>query len=319
MKKLLAILLEHGKALDIPKETLNELKAELESSEDFDESKVSGIISKALVAKLNAVSTNASFDKKKLQEETYKAAERKLKGNLEELIKTTFGLEDVEYDGIEAYLEAAKAKVSSTSSSGALTEDDIKKHPVYLKLERENRKSIDNLKKEHETAIANIQQEFEKGKILDEVVAVGMKHFDSLKPILSSDPKKAANQRKLVEEIIRKNNYEKNTDGYLPLTADGKRIEDEFKNPVTFEKHIEALTGELFDFQVGEERKSPNEDLGGGGENNGGGTGSTLKKYRGALPKNQKELNQLLFDSKIEIEQRQELQAWSETANLPEQ
>lgn len=317
MKKALAILLDLGKGLDIPKDKLDELQALVDSdASDINEADIASVFKKGLVDKLSAISKNASFDKKKIQDEAYKSAERKIKSGVEETLKEKFNIEVEEGDTLETIVEKAAATTAGNSSD-TLTDDVVKKHKLFLQMENAHKKTIKEMEAAHKQAIQEVEVRYQTENVLNDVAKLGLTMFESMKPILSSDPEKAKSQRALVEKLIREGKYQKMDDGsYLPLDKDGNRLEDEYKNAISLEQHIKNLTGAIFDFKVAEDRDSPNSQQGNGG--NPPAPAAGFKSYTGKLPTNQKELNDIIFNKALPIEQRQEVQAWSEKNELPE-
>ncbi|MFA5299998.1 MAG: hypothetical protein WC389_17565, partial [Lutibacter sp.] len=169
---------------------------------------------------------------KKGKEETYKAIENTLKE------KTGIS----EGQTIEEIIEAFVAQ-TSTKTGKPLTEDEIKKHPLYLAVEK------DRVPK---TEFERVQKEFEDYKIgIDRRQRVDTKKQQAIQ-FLTPDkykfPENEDRKRFLLGEMLAKieaYDYE----GDLIL-KDGKRLEDQHYNPITFEKFVTGLAANYFDVLV---------------------------------------------------------------------
>lgn len=314
--KLLAILLELGKHLNIPQDKLDSLVKDKQES-DIDADALKSLYNEGLRVKLDAVSRNVQFDEKKVKDEAYKAAERKIKNTTEQLIRDTFDISD-EAENIEALVQLASEKSTSKGAGkkGEITEADVETHPTYVKMVKDYKKQIDTLKESGTKALEDLKAEHEYSNTFNTVAKKGLEIFDNMKPVLSSDPDKAAKQKGLVTNLLSQSKYKIVEGEVLVLDEEGKPMVDDMKNTITLEKHVQSLAGGLFDFQVSKERSAPN-----GGDNGQGGNGNGGQmKYQGKLPTTKQEYVSMLSDDKIPLEQRQEIQVWgdSNVANLPE-
>lgn len=320
MSKILAILLEHGKALNIPDEKLEKLKTAIENKEDGDinESEIQSILGEGLRSKLDVVSRNAEVAKNKAKDDAYKAAERKVKGEIETLIKTTSGLSDLQSETLEDLVSEAFGKLTTSGGKGKggdLTDQAVKTHPLYIQLEKAKQDELKRLKEEYDTKISEIQDGVEFEKTFSEVSVLALKHFDALNPVLSSDETKAKNQRKMVVDMLSSEyKFKKVDDTVIILDKDGNVVEDQYKNKMSLEALVKQKTEPFFDFKKAEERKSPN----GGNAGGNGNQGAPGLKYTGKLPTNKQELASMVLDEKIPIDQRIELRDWGAKAELPE-
>lgn len=311
MSKILAILKELGTALGVPTDKLNSL-IEGKEEKDIEEGEVTKLYNDAVRSKLDTISRNAAFDKKKVQDEAYKAAERKIKETLEATIKERFDLSDSSADNLDALIDDAVGKIVKAPGKKAadLTDDDVKKHPVYVLLEKRLQKEVKEAKDAGETAVNALKEQYEGEKVFGEVSDSALAAFKALNPVLPDDPKKAEGRLGLVKKLLGEYKYQKVENEIIILDKDGNVLEDELKNKIKLDAHVKTLTDPYFDFKIAEERKAPNGGSGGNGGNQGG-EGSTMK-YTGALPKSKQEVVKMVNDEKIPLEHRLEISDWAD-------
>lgn len=313
MKKLLAIFKELGKAYNLPQDIQDQLDQILENddAEQIDAAEVNKILSTGLTSKLNAVSKNSSFDKKKVQDDAYKSAERKIKSEVEEVLKDKFSLQESEAADLPTLVEEAAAKIGTgkPGKPGEITEDAVKKHPVYIRLEKKLKDDLDAEKKKGEDAVNTLKSEYEYKDVLSTATNKGLEIFTGMKPVLSQDSEVAKNQLEMVKDLISRNKFQVVDNQIIVLNADGSVMEDDFKNKVTFETFVKSVTQKYFDFAKADDRKSPN---GQKGAKPGEGSGTPGKKYTGPMPKTQEEFNKMVFDEKLSLDERMEIQQYAE-------
>jgi len=129
-----------------------------------------------------------------------------------------------------------------------------------------------------------------------------MSFFDSLNPVLSTDPVKAQNQKNILIDALASFEYQKTNEGtFIPL-REGKRIEDAHGHGVTLDDHVKGIAEKFFDFKKADDRSTP--PAGGGGS-------GTSGQYK---PKDEAEYAKLMTDRSIPLEDRQAIKkAWSES------
>lgn len=173
--------------------------------------------------------------------EGYSEAKKKERSKFEEEIKAAY---EVQSEAIG--VDLVKEVVGKSQSQP----DDIKKHPEYLALERKIASEYIP-KKDYEkvtTEYNDFKQQATHKEIVGRVTADGQKIFRSLNPVLPKDPKRAINQEKDFLAKLAKYKYQLQEDGnHLVLDAEGKRLETENANPVSFEELVTGLTLEYFE------------------------------------------------------------------------
>lgn len=245
----------------------------------------------------------------KVKDEEFEKGVRKSLSKFEKEAKEKFGVETDKkgLDLIEAILETK----TSDSKPGELTEDAIKKHPVYLALEKESTKKLREVEKAAEEKVKAKEAEYAKKETFK---TVEQRAIDFLKKegiIVSENPEKASRQLKQVVRELEKIDYQPDGENILILEPDGKRKEDEHGKAYQFEKLVKDTADSLgFDFRVAQQRSSA-----GHTNTNPEATG---KKFTGQMPKTQDDYFKIQFDEKIPIEQRLEVkEAWEkQTSNV---
>jgi hypothetical protein len=235
--------------------------------------------------------------KKTAHDDGYKKAEKKIKSEVEDLLKSKFEV-DSDKQGeelIEEILETA-GKKSDGKKGGEVTEDVVKKHPAYLSLESQLKKQEKSIKDQYEQKIQELQKQFSREKTGATVSNKALEIFEGLNPVLSTDAAKAANQKRTFVSRFTSMDWE-NVDGeFYAIGEDGKRKEDEHGHAITLTKLVKAEAEQLYDFKAASERSSPGE------KDKGKDDGKSA--YAGKLPKSQAEYEKMMNDRTIPLADR---------------
>ena len=161
-------------------------------------------------------------------------------GKFEKEIKTTFEI-DTDLMGVDLIKElvAKKSKVEPV---------DVKKHPDYLKLEKETIpvKKFEDLKFEFDS----FKQTKEKEKVTETLMRDAREVFLSLNPVLNKDKVKAENQvQTFLERVTTTSVLLQEDRNHLLLNVDGKRKEDAHGNPIKFNSFVTEEAEKIFDFE----------------------------------------------------------------------
>lgn len=237
--------------------------------------------------RISEVRTNA-FD------DGVKKTQREDRSAFEGDIKKKYGIDSSKI-GIDLIDEIITIK---TPKPGAITEEQIIAHPKYLDLK-------DNLDKKVKEAVTVKEQEFntykasvERTKTLSTVKQKAESIFQSLNPILSSDPVKASNQKSLFLEQLEKKSFRIDGDKIILTEGDNKDALDEHNNRIDFDSFVKDTASKFYDFQAGDPKGSSGNRGSGGGEQ--GGAGGT----KIVAPKNEDEFKQMMNnpDAKVRAE-----------------
>lgn len=194
--------------------------------------------------------------------------------------------------GVELFLDYAAEQAKSTSR---VTEDVIKKHPVYIT-------ALDKLKQEREEAIkaeqeklTQFQQELSKKETFNSVSKKAVELFLSFNPVLSPDQLKAKNQINDFVEKLKNADYDIQGEKII-ITKEGKLLEDGHGNRVEFDKFVRGIADTYYDFHKSDPKNSPNNGNQGQQQPR---NGSTV-----VVPKSEAEYNKVILDKSIPLEER---------------
>lgn len=247
---------------------------------------------------------------KEREKKGFDRAKSTVLSDLEKQIRKEFSVDDAELQGVDLVRhiadttrEAAEAK---GGKSGKLTDDDVKKHPLFIDLEKAKKKEVEDLKKDFDTKIKAKDDERDYDRLLTDIDSEAEKVFASIgEAVLPEDASIAAKHKKrLLMDELRGFKFQKSENGdIIVLNADGTRHEDKAGNAKGFKDLVSEIAKQNFQFKAGQERKLPG---------NGGGTppangGGKEKKYTGNAPKDATEYVGLLINGSITAEQKQEI------------
>lgn len=179
----------------------------------------------------------------KIHDKGYQKAQKEVMPKFESEIKKKYG-----YETDKVGIELIDDIVQSNKANSDIK--DVKTHPDYIKLERKlesefiPKDKFDEISNQFETFKTNVSKE----KVVGRVKEDARKVFKSLNPMLSKDPKRAANQE---AEFLRKFesfDYQLQDDGNHVILAEGKRLENENYNPKQFAEFVKEKASEIFDF-----------------------------------------------------------------------
>lgn len=189
-------------------------------------------------------------------DEGYKKAEKREKNEFEKKLKTKFDIDSDKLGDelIEEIFEATTSKQKTSKSS--MTDDDVKKHPAFVQMENTFKKQLKEQKEDFENQIHTKENEYKKKETFGNVSKQALKIFESLNPILSSNPEKAANQKN--DFVAKLNGYEYEVvEGKVIISKDGAVLEDGHGNKIDFEKFVKSTAEQFYDFKVAESRTAP--------------------------------------------------------------
>ena len=198
-----------------------------------------------------------------IHDKGYQKAQKEVLGKFEKDIKEKFG-----YDTDKTGIELVNDIVTSNKTSGKI--EDVKTHPDYIKLERQlqsdfvPKTQFEEITGQFEDFKKNVERNNVIGKVKDDARKV----FRSLNPILSKDPKKAANQESEFLSKLDTFDYQVQDDGNHVIIKDGGRLENDHKNPVGFSDFIKQKASELYDFA--DQPTKGNSGVGGSGSGSSG-------------------------------------------------
>lgn len=237
-----------------------------------------------------------------MHDKGYKKAQAESISKFEGSLKEQFGVADSTSQGIDLVKEII-AKISKDTN---LDDDKVKLHPLYVQLEKKlgseyvAKAEYDKVLGEFDGYKSNV----EKDKILTVVVSDALKEFESLNPVLSTDAKRAYNQKLDFIAKMKAFEYEVQSDGNHIIKVDGKRVENAQGHPVPFKDFIKQQTELYYDLNV-----QGKKDSAGNNNNNGGGAQNII------VPSDRKEYMQKLVSITDPQEKVKFMKAWEEKNN----
>lgn len=229
-------------------------------------------------------------DTKKIFDDGYKKAQSEALTKIEKDFQDKTGFKS-DKKGVELFIEYSAQK----HEGGEITEDAIKKHPLYIN-------TVEKLSSEKEAAVQSVQGEFDKFKselknkeTFSSVASKAMDLFNGLKPILSSDAAKAKHQMEDFVSKLKGYEYEIQGDKVIVL-KDGKVLEDDHGNRIPFDKIVKETANKYYDFHVTDPKSSP-------GNGKAGSEGAT-PKLEIVVPKTEQEYAAAIADTTKTLEER---------------
>lgn len=178
-------------------------------------------------------------------------------------IKEHFGIE-TDSDQFDEVIEAGKLQIDEKTKVKVtpLTEDQVKTHPAYLKLEKE--RVPKTLLEQKEAELQSFKDQVENDKIYSVIDNEAVVHLQKMKPnldIYKDAPQIVKNQESQYKNDFRKYNYKPDGNGgFIVLHKQdglgknglavkaGDRVEDEHGNPVTLEGLSKEIAPNYFTF-----------------------------------------------------------------------
>jgi hypothetical protein len=205
--------------------------------------------------------------------------EEKVKTEVEKALKTTFGLTSTK-KGQELFDEIKSEAVKPER----LSEEAVKASPLYIALEKKVETAKGEAETEFNEKIKALETEGKQKETIAEVLKDAFDEFDKLKPILSKDGTRLANQKNIFANSVKEGyTFERLADKTWLIKKDGKRVENETGDRVKFEDFIREKTLQNFDIAAADERTSTGDEPGGDKG------GATVSVYKGPKPKNDAE------------------------------
>jgi len=202
----------------------------------------------------------------------YKKGQKEAMENFERSLRTEYKTESTaQGPDLVKHIVAAAAKSKAS-------DDDVKLHPMFLKLEQEAKAQVEAAKAEAEQQIGQLKSGYERKERFGTAQQRIMEAFDSLRPVLPSDPARAARVRQEFAERFANYDYDIQADGSIVVkNAEGKRVETPQGYPVNLTDLVKMEAEARFDFAKQEPK------------GNAGNTGNTPGQGAAPVPKNQDE------------------------------
>lgn len=209
----------------------------------------------------------------------YAKATKEQRTKFEEEIKAELGIESAS-TGIDLVKEIIAAQGGENKGT-QLTDDDVKKHPIYQQMERTFKKQLKDANDEHTAKVQELEQNFAANETFYGVRDKATTLLNGLNPIISKNAKVAGTIQSQFLNELKGYGYEKQADGsYLP-TKDGKVITDAHGHTVTLDELVKNVAENYYEFQAnngGQNAGNQNQ----GGQQGGAGAAKTFKSDKEA-------------------------------------
>jgi hypothetical protein len=189
----------------------------------------------------------------------FKSAERKSNTNWESKLKAAFELQS-DTKGlalIEEALEVIETKLQ-TAKPTEITETQIKKHPLFLNMEKQLQDVEKNLTTKFEQEKSQLQEAWQQEKVFTTAKEKATAVIDSLNLVLDPDPAKAAAQKSIIIRDLEQYKFMDNSGELVLLDKEGNRLENETGHAIKFEDAVKKIATTYFTPQKVEQRSSPN-------------------------------------------------------------
>ena len=245
----------------------------------------------------NRVSTLKKEAENTKFQEGYKKAKGETLSQFEASVKEKYGIQDDTLIG----LDLLDAVISAQAKASGSSEEEIRKSPVYLKLEREMKAALKKAEEDAAKKLADIETGYKKKMTFAKVTEKALIALDALNPIYASNAAVAATHKRGFLGELQTFDYETNDGGEIITMIDGKRKEDAHGHAVSFEEHVKEVAARHFEFKA---NNGGGNGGNGGDGGNGGGAGypAGIKK-----PTNQSELAAIINDKSIKLEDRRKV------------
>ena len=191
----------------------------------------------------------------------YKSAERKINASWEGKLQSTFGVQS-DTKGpelIDEVNEAIEAKEAEQKPTKEVTEAQIKKHPDYLRLEKQLQDAEKTFEEKLKNTVAEKEEAFTQRELFGEFKTFALDFIDNeLKLNLSTDANRARAQKNdLMEKIEAKFKIQKEGDSYVFIDkATDERVNNAQGYPITDKELVKNVATTYYDPQVAEARTS---------------------------------------------------------------
>ena len=182
-------------------------------------------------------------DNKKALDDQRKRGYKEAREELEKELREQYGIES---DNKGADLVA---EIVARASKSDLPDDKIKRHPLYLSLEKRLTDEVKTLKEQHEAERGEIEKQYAKKFTLSDVKRRALEELDKLNPILPESAQIAANYKRLFADAFNNFDFEAQENGQYLVIKDEKRYEDGHGNPVGFDKLVKETAAQFFQFK----------------------------------------------------------------------
>ena len=188
---------------------------------------------------------------KKIKEEgssQYKRGVKEGASKLEKELREKYET-DSQLEGVELFEHLLSEQIEAIKGK----DEDITKHPEFIRATLERDKQLKAKDKEWQQKIDDLTADFEKRALLTKVKERAVIALDGLNPVLPDDAKKAARWRAMFADEVARHEYQQHDEGFAVI-KDGKPATDDHGYAITFDDHIKRIADGMFEFRKAEDR-----------------------------------------------------------------
>jgi len=276
-----------------------------ESTTDADGETQITNLDKSRIAELSKPKQGQTF------QDGYKKAKSEVLTQLEKDVKEKYSIES-DATGIELFDFLINEK-SKGGKPKELTEDDVRRHPVYQNAEKLHKQALKETNTTWETKYAERENQYKKIETFGMVSKKAQEILNSMNPVLSANPTVAANVQNAFLSNLQNFEYEIQDNGSRIIAMkDGKIVEDGHGHTLDFEKLVKDTASGYFEFK----QNNGGGNAGNGNpadKNNPSNKGGNTPAYPAGInkPKNIDELSDIMNNTAIPVADRRiVMQTW---------
>jgi len=253
-------------------------------------------------ARVSQIKESGKVDTQELFNNGFKKAQKEVLAAHEKAIREEFGVDNTDLTGIDLVREVISK--NTKSKGGELTDENVKKHPLYLGLEKTKTSALDELKGEYEGKISSIESQYKRNAVLGTVKNDARSILAGLNPVISENQTVAQNRE--LDFLTKLESYEfqpgQNGEHLVLDKETGNRLEDQHGHPVRFTDVVKEKAALYYDF------KKQGEKGNGGNEGGQGGKSGGVQ-----VPKTKDERDTAIIAAKTKEERTEIQKAWEES------
>jgi hypothetical protein len=265
-EKLLRALL--GKGYKMPKTDIDKLLSEDTTDEDGETQVIDGDV--ARIGKLTTPKKGETF------QDGYKKAKAEVLTQLEDQVKEKFEIES-DATGVDLIELIVTEKGKVNGKPKELTDDDVRKHPVYQSAEKAHKIALKAKETEYQTKLDETTTQFKKGETFNTVTGYALSKLAKFNPVIPANATIASNIQRSFLEGLKQYDYEVQDGGnrIVMLTKDGKVADDGHGHSLEFDAFLQNHAAGFYDFKANNGGSNggngnPEKDSGGAGGSGGG-------------------------------------------------
>jgi hypothetical protein len=232
----------------------------------------------------------------------------------EKNLREKYSIED-ELTGEELVDRIIELKAEESAKAGAgrpakVTEEDIKKSPLYIQMQQANAAALKKVEDEWKTKFEGREKEIQRQQVLQKVQKSALTTLEEMNPILPEDAKIAAKYKEWFLKELEQYQYEETENGFVVKDSEGNPVEDGHGKLRSFEDLVKDAAHGSFTFNVSQQRSSlgngkPDATKAGQAPAKTGGNNQQGKPVN--RPRTIEELTAIARDTSIPLEQRQQI------------